>query len=84
MNDAEKEYWGSIEALKEYLGSVRFPNEEPHGYDDRASVDEAIVYAKVLGEAGKTLLAELMKMKATAETKAESRPTAVTPKAAVA
>jgi len=84
MNTAEKEYWGSMDALNEYLAAVRRPDEEPHGYDDRASVDEALVYAKVLGEAGETLLAELMKMKARSEVKVKGRNVVIVPKAAVA
>ncbi len=84
MNNAEKEYWGSMDALNEYLEAVRRPDEEPQGYDDRPSFEEAEVYAKWLGEAGKTLFAELMKMKAKPEIKTKGRTVCVTPKAAVA
>jgi hypothetical protein len=63
MNNAEKEFWGSNEKMEKYLRSVRQHGEELDGFDDRPSVDEAIIFAEVWGEACETLLAELLKMK---------------------
>jgi len=80
MNSAEKEYWGDVETMMEYLRSVRRPGEEPDGYDDRDSFEYAVMEMETLGEAGETALAELMKMKALAE----KRSVAATPKVAVA
>jgi hypothetical protein len=84
MNSAEKEFWGSNENMEEYLKSVRRPGEERNGYDDRPTIDDAIVFAEVWGDACETILRELLKMKAGAEVKTERRPTTVTPKVAVA
>jgi len=73
MNSAEKEFWGSNEKMERYLRSVRRPGEELDGFDDRPSVDEAIVFAEVWGEACETLLAELLKMRdAAAEAEAKT------------
>jgi len=84
MNNAEKNFWGNAEAMAEYLRSVRRPGEPLKRYGNNPDVDEAIVYAKCLGEAGETLLAELMKMKAVNEAHTERHPITVIPKAAVA
>jgi len=73
MNNAEKEFWGSNEKMEKYLKSVRQYGEELDGFDDRPSIDEAIVFAEVWGEACETLLAELMKMKAASEVEPESK-----------
>lgn len=64
MTTAETNFWGTLDSLRDFLDSVRRPGEEPSGYDSRFSFDDAVAYAKVIGEAGETLLAELMKMKA--------------------
>jgi hypothetical protein len=82
MNNAEKEFWGSKEKMERYLNSVRRPGEELDGFDDRPSVDEAIVFAEVWGDACETLLAELMKMKEASEV--ESEPEAAAQELAVA
>jgi hypothetical protein len=74
MNNAELKFWGDAETMMEYLDWVRRPGEEPEGYDDRYDFDFAVAYAECIGEAGVTLLAELMKMKEASE--AESEPEA--------
>jgi hypothetical protein len=67
MNSAELQFWGSVEAMKEYLSWVRPPNEEMGRYDDRHDFEFSVIFAEELGEAGETLLAELMKMKEASE-----------------
>jgi hypothetical protein len=76
MNSAELQFWGSVETMREYLSWVRRPGEEPGRYDDRHDFEDAVVYAEVIGEAGETLYAELMKMKAASEVEPEPEVTA--------
>jgi len=76
MNRAELQFWGSVETMMGYLRSVRRPGEELDRYDDRYDFEETVVFAECLGEAGETLLAELMKMKAASEVEPESEVTA--------
>jgi len=80
MNNAEKKFWGTEEAMEKYLRSVRFPDEELKRYDSGRSFEYAVMDMESIGEAGETVLAELMKMKV----QAEKHRVAATPKAAVA
>jgi len=75
MNNAELQFWGNLETMMGYLRSVRRPGEEPDRYDDRYDFEDTVTFAECLGEAGETLLAELMKMKEASEI--EPKPEAV-------
>lgn len=59
----EKNFWGTSEAMAKYLRSVRRPGEERNGYDNRPGFEYAVMDMESIGEAGETILAELMKMK---------------------
>jgi hypothetical protein len=81
MNNAELEFWGAPEAMAAFIRRTRRPNEGPRGYDSRHDFEFAVIFAEELGEAGETLLAELMKMKEASE--AESEPEAAAHELAV-
>jgi len=68
MNSAEIRFWGNQEAITDFLDMTRRPSEEPGRYDDRHDFEFSVGIAESLGEAGETLLAELMKMKEASET----------------
>jgi len=76
MNNAELQFWGDFETMMEYLDWVRRPGEELDGYDDRHDFEETVIFAECLGEAGETLLAELMKMKEASDAEHEPEMTA--------
>jgi len=76
MNSAELQFWGNLETMMGYLRSVRRPGEGPDGYDDRHDFEDTVTFAECLGEAGETLLAELMKMKEASEVEPEPEVTA--------
>jgi len=80
MNNAEKNFWGTEEAMEKYLRGVRHPSEGLERYDSGRSFEYAVMDMESIGEAGETILAELMKMKA----QYEKHSVAATPKAAVA
>jgi len=72
MNSAELKFWGTPEAMWDFLESVRLPGEESVGYDDRYCFEYAEALADNIGEAGETLRAELLKMKYAAEAEAKT------------
>ncbi|GBU22994.1 hypothetical protein R80B4_02907 [Fibrobacteres bacterium R8-0-B4] len=76
MNNAEKDFCGTPEAMAAFIRSTRRPGEGPDGYDSRLSFEDAVAYAEVIGEAGKTVLAELMKMEGASEVESEPEVTA--------
>jgi hypothetical protein len=82
MNNAEIRFWGTQEAITDFLDMTMRPGEEPDGYDSRHSYEFAVGIAKGIGEAGETVLAELMKMKEASE--AEFKPEATAHELAVA
>jgi len=67
MNNAELQFWGTPEAMAAFVRRTRRPGEGPRGYDSRHDFEFAVIFAEELGEAGETLLAELMKMKEASE-----------------
>jgi hypothetical protein len=76
MNNAELQFWGTPETLRDFLGSVMRPGEKPCGYDSRHPFAFAEALAENLGEAGETLRAELMKMESVSEIEPEPEVTA--------
>ncbi len=76
MNNAEKDFCGTPEAMAAFIRSTRRPGERPSGYDSRHDFEFAVVLAEEMGERGETLLAELMKMKKTSEVESEPGVTA--------
>jgi hypothetical protein len=76
MNSAELAFWGTPETMRDFLKSVLRPGEEPDGYDSRHCFEYAEALAENIGEAGESLRAELMKMKAASEVEPEPKVTA--------
>ncbi|MDR2592086.1 MAG: hypothetical protein LBC59_04700 [Chitinispirillales bacterium] len=74
MNSAEKDFWGDPEAMAAFIRRARRPGEGPSGYDSRLSFEDAVAYAEVIGEAGETVLAELLKMKGASEVESKPNP----------